>query len=85
VCFKKGDFEKAIVYFEKSLEIDLKVYGNFHRSTAITYSKLGDVYTKKNDLIQAKECYDKAYTIYNEVLGQDDSQTKLLVQKLNDL
>ena len=75
----------AIAYFEKSLAIGLKVHGDQHPITGITYTNVGNVFKEKKDLLKAKDYYNKAYSIFFELLGENHPHTKLLIQKLNDL
>jgi Tfp pilus assembly protein PilF len=50
---EKGEYDKAIAYYEKALKIDLKVFGNDHPNLATRYNNLGSAW-------QAKGEYDKA-------------------------
>ena len=43
----KGDFETALVQFQKALEIRTRVFGSDHPDVATSYNNIGNVYIKK--------------------------------------
>ncbi len=57
IVHKLGEYEKAIEYYEKSLEISEKL-GNVH-AIALTYNNLGSVYDDKGDYEKAIEYYGR--------------------------
>ena len=82
---KKGDYYRAIEYYEQSLSIDIELMGHQHPSTAASYNNLGNVYKKLNDHSQAKLFYNKSYTVFHNVFGDLHPHTTLLKTKLDDL
>ena len=70
-----ADFDKALVYYEKSLKIKEKVLGKEHPSTATTYNNIAGVYEDMGDYAKALEYYEKALAIREEVLGDEHPST----------
>ncbi len=66
----QGIFDIAEEYFNESLEIKLKHYGNLHLKVADGYNNLGIIYRKKNKLKLAEEFILKALDIKKEFLGE---------------
>lgn len=64
-----GDAYKAIEYYEKALEIDLKVFGDQHPKIAIRYNNLGGAYRGLGDALKAIKYYEKALEIDLNVFG----------------
>ena len=72
-----ADFDKALVYYEKSLKIKEKVLGDEHPSTATTYNNIAGVYEDMGDYGRALEYYEKALKICEEVLGKEHPYTAM--------
>ncbi|MEA1936503.1 MAG: tetratricopeptide repeat protein [Patescibacteria group bacterium] len=66
-----GEYDKAIKYYEKALEVYLKTTGENHPNTANTYNNLGIVYDSKSDYDKAIEYYKKALEIYLKTIGEN--------------
>ncbi len=60
----KGNYDKAIEYYEKALESDLKNYGEDHPNVATYRNNLGATWKAKGD-------YDKAIEYYEMALKSD--------------
>lgn len=60
----KKDFENSIKNFQKSLATRIKVLGEIHQDTAISYYNLGVAFLEKEDYIKAFEFNSKALEIY---------------------
>ena len=71
-----GDAYKAIEYYEKALEIDLKVFGDQHPSVAIRYNNLGGAYIDLGDAFKAIEYCEKALGILTAVYGKNHPSTQ---------
>jgi tetratricopeptide (TPR) repeat protein len=67
----KGDFENALVQFQKALEIQTRVFGSDHPDVAGSYSNIGVVYREKGDLENALVQHQKALEIQTRVFGSD--------------
>ena len=73
---KKGEYDKALEHYQKSLAIRLKQLGPEHPHVAISYNNMAYVYKAKKDLAKAKEYWEKAYAIFSEKLGPNHPNTK---------
>ncbi|EGD82128.1 tetratricopeptide TPR_2 repeat protein [Salpingoeca rosetta] len=67
---KRGECDKAIEHFEKSITIKAQTLGHKHPSTAQTYGNLGNAYANKREYDRAIEFYEKALAIKVETLGE---------------
>jgi hypothetical protein len=45
----KGDYRKALEYHEKSLKIRLKLLGEEHEHTAVSYNNIGNLYAMMSE------------------------------------
>ncbi len=61
--YSKGESDKAIVYFEKALEIRLEVLGERHPSVATSYNNLGAAEYSKGESDKAIVYHKKALEI----------------------
>ncbi|CAB4003673.1 Nephrocystin-3 [Paramuricea clavata] len=66
---KIGDFDKAMDYHQRALEIQEKYLGPNHVDVAVSYNNIGLVYYDQGDLDQAKDCYQRALKIKEKQLG----------------
>jgi tetratricopeptide (TPR) repeat protein len=67
----KGEYDKAIEFYNKALKINEVKLGLDHPDTAATYNNLAGVYRAKGDYDRAIEFSKKALKIYDEKLGLD--------------
>ena len=70
-----SEYDKAIEYFEKSLAIRVKVHGDQHPSTGLTYNKLGVVWSDKGEYDKAIEYYEKSLANRVKVHGDQHPST----------
>ena len=80
----KGDLENALVQYQKSLEIQTRVFGSDHPDVATSYQNLAVVYQRQGNHVQTKEMVTKAYHIFLKVLGPDHPQTQGLKPFVNE-
>ena len=66
-----GDYDKALEYYFKALEIREKVLDKEHPDIATSYNNIGSVYDDKGDYDKALEYYFKALEIREKVLGKE--------------
>ncbi len=71
----KGDYDDALVQYQKALGIQEKVLGTEHPSTAATYNNIGAVYDDMGDYENALVQYQKALAIREKVLGTQHPST----------
>ncbi|CAF1386165.1 unnamed protein product [Adineta steineri] len=62
------DFEKAIWYFEKALEICRKIHPSNHPHLGTSYNNIGGVYDKMGEYSKALSFYEKALEINQKTL-----------------
>ena len=60
---KKGEYDKAIEYFEKSLAIKLKTLGGEHSDVATSYFDIGNINKTLNNFELAIENYQNGFLI----------------------
>ena len=70
-----ADFDKALVYYEKSLKIKEEILGEGHPSTATTYNNIAVVYDAQGNYGEALEFYRKDLEIREKVLGLEHPST----------
>ena len=71
----QGNYEEALKYFQKDLEISEKVLGKKHPDTAATYNNLAGVYQAQGNYEEALKYFQKALTISEKVLGKNHPNT----------
>ena len=57
---QKGDLDKAMKYYEKSREINIKNFGENHHGLANIYGNIGIIFHQKGDIDKALEYQDKS-------------------------
>ena len=72
-----GDYNKALDYYFKALEIRKDVLGEKHPNTAGTYGNIGVVYHNLEDYDKVLEFYNKALEIDKDVLGENHHDTAI--------
>ena len=70
----QGEYEKALEWYEKGLEIKLKTLGHDHPNTASTYFCLGALYDNMKDYKTSLENLELALAIYLKSLGPNHPQ-----------
>ena len=81
------DYEKALEYYGKALDVKERVLGSDHPSTATTYNNMAGVYKAKGDYEKALKYYEKALTVFKVKLGANhpytqDTQLSAAIMKL---
>jgi tetratricopeptide (TPR) repeat protein len=66
--YQQGEYEEAITFYEKSLEIKQKTLPPNHLSFASTYNNIGAVYQNMGDYSKALSSYEKALEIDQQSL-----------------
>ena len=67
----QGKYPEALEYYNKSLEIKIKVHGLDHPVLASTYSNIGCVLDEQEHYLEALNMYQKALDIDIKVHGHD--------------
>ncbi|CAF1160357.1 unnamed protein product [Rotaria sp. Silwood1] len=68
----QGDYEMAIYFYEKSLEINREILSPDHHFLASSYDGIGLVYTKKHDYFKALASLEKALEIFQKSLSPNN-------------
>ncbi len=66
-----AQYDKAIEYYEKALDSNLKTYGTDHPDVATGWNNLGSVWNSKADYDLAIEYFEKALSSDLKTLGPD--------------
>lgn len=77
-----GEYDSAIIYFEKALEIWLPIDGEKHLRIAVIYTNLGYMYQIPGDYSQASEYSEQAIKILNSL---DEDVDEYLAYNYNNL
>ncbi|CAF0770711.1 unnamed protein product [Adineta steineri] len=64
----QGDYEKAVWYHEKALEIDQKILPSNHPSLASSLNNIGNVYDRIGEYSKSLSSHEKALEIYKKTL-----------------
>ena len=65
--YKLGNYDKALLFYQNSLDIRLKSQDNLHSKVATSYNSIGSVYNKKGEYDQALEFCQKGLDIQIEI------------------
>ena len=82
---KLGDYENALLRYQKTLEVKTKTYGLEHVSVASTHLNIGDVYLYQGDNEKAHFQYQNALEIYKKSLGPQHPKTIQASKKLRHM
>ena len=73
VLNEQGKYEEALEHYNKSLEIDPKVFGtDEHATIATTLQNIGSVLNEQGKYNEALEHYNKSLEIDRKVFGTDE-------------
>ncbi len=67
----KGEYDKAISYYEKALAIQIKFFGEEHPSVAVQNINLGAAWHSKGEFEKAVSYYEIALTINIKLFGEE--------------
>ncbi len=70
---KLGEYNKAIIAYEKALVSCKKIYGNKHFKYARLIEVIGQHYYQKGEYIKAKEYFEEALPAYLKIKDLDES------------
>ena len=79
---QKGDYDKALEYFQKALKLDLKQVGPWHTEVAIRYNNLAMTYEYKGEYDKAIAYYEKALAMGLKQLGAEHPKMGLRCNNL---
>lgn len=78
-----GEHSKAIEYFEKILGIRLATYGDSHLEVALAYNNAGYTYYLLGEYDKAIAYIKKALKINRDIRGEEDPDTKQMIDAIN--
>jgi tetratricopeptide (TPR) repeat protein len=78
----KGEYDKALEYYEKCLAIELKTLGGEHPSVAASYFNIGTCYQNLEAYEQAIKVFSAGYTISRK--GGYPFRIAVCMEKLNN-
>ncbi len=78
----KGQFDKALEYLNKCLEIQTKILGSNSIQVASTLNNIGVIYYNKGHFNKALECYNKCLEIRTKILGFDSTQVASTLENI---
>jgi hypothetical protein len=70
-----GDYDQAMVHYQRALAIYLRTLGEDHDLTARTYHDIGKVHLSRGNHDQALVNYERALTFHRRMLGDDHENT----------
>ena len=73
VYANKNEYDLALQYYFKALQIYKELLGEKHTSVAKGYMNIGNVYAKKNEFDLALQYYFKSLQITKELLGEKNT------------
>ena len=65
-----ADYDKAMMLYQRALNITKTEYGEKHPDVAISLNNIGSVYSDRGDYGKALEYHDEALKIWTELFGQ---------------
>ncbi len=80
-----GNYEKALEFYNKSLDINLKTIGEIHSETATTYNNIGRVYYALGNYEKALEFYNKSLDITLKTIGEIHSSTAITYDNIGQV
>ena len=83
--FQKGEYDQALNYFQKSLNIRLKIYGENHPNTATSYCNISMLFLRKKEYIDAVKNAKKALSIRENILGENHPDTALNYTNIGEI
>ena len=57
---RQGKYEEALEYYQKSLDIKIRVVGGDHPNVATSYNNIGNVYNRQGQYERALEYYQSS-------------------------
>ncbi|CAF0752547.1 unnamed protein product [Adineta ricciae] len=80
-----GDYENALKYMEKSLELNKKFYGSKSLKVALSHHLCARIQSCRGDFRSALTSEREAYQIYRQQLGDEHERTRESAQVLKHL
>ena len=78
----QDDYNKALDYYKKALEIEQKIYPTDHRIFSTSYNNIGGVYHSMKQYSKALLCYEKDLEISLKTRSSDDHHLAVLYNNI---
>ncbi|CAF1270557.1 unnamed protein product [Adineta steineri] len=78
----KGDLDQSLEWFQKSLEIDMRILKPDDPSIANTHNSMANIYQTNGDYQQALKSYNKALKIFRQALGEGDPHVAMCLNNI---
>lgn len=85
IYFSQSDYKNAILYWQKALEINQKLYGEKNVYTAKAYSNIGNAYQAMGDYPRAIANQEMALGIYKSIFGNSNPDIALCYRSLGSV
>ena len=72
VYYSQGQYERALEYYQKPLDIRIRVFGSDHLDVAKSYNNIGNVYDSQGKYEEALEMHTKSLDIRTRIHGGDN-------------
>ncbi|CAF0962908.1 unnamed protein product [Adineta steineri] len=80
-----GDYEKAVWYYEKALEIEQKTLSSNHPDLTTSYNNIGSVYNKMGEYPKALSYYEKALELQQRILPSNHSDLAISYNNIGNV
>jgi tetratricopeptide (TPR) repeat protein len=80
-----GDYNRAILFAERTLSTREKILGSDHPDIALSLNNLGILFQKMGNLLEAKLCFERALVIRENTLEPDHPHTALSLNNLGGI
>lgn len=85
IYFSQSDYKNAMMYWQKALEINQKLYGEKNVYTAKAYSNIGNAYQAMGDYPRAIANQEMALGIYKSIFGNSNPDIALCYRSLGGI
>jgi tetratricopeptide (TPR) repeat protein len=83
--YKFGNYDTALEYFEKCLNIRFKYYGDSHPDVANSYDRIGNIWNTKGEYDKALEYYEKCLNIEFKYYGDSHPNVAISFDRIGDI
>lgn len=85
IYFSREEYQAAETYYERSLEIQKRVFGDEAKELGPDLNNLGQLYFAKGDLEKAEPVYEQALRLLEQGLGREHPDVLLVCRNLANL
>jgi tetratricopeptide (TPR) repeat protein len=87
MAYQRLEADRAIVEYEKAIEIYLRFKGNSRAKAAVALNAMGVIYKEKAEKNKARNCFEQALQVYRELDPEFQSKPHMetIEQNIRDL